>query len=421
MEIDFNAKKAKELTKTIKETNRVLKNVYKQNFLWGPIIRSIQDGRNTVVVTLYNKKEVDFSKISNNGTDYEKEYGASFKNKFVSVDNGTPNGDALVYYYITFNNADNKLNQENAAKFFKDYFEDNEENIRRYLDIYVDTLNVDADDILRLNVAGNLLSKVDVLDEDGNVVMETIETKDNEGKVIKTEQRPLRKYELINETKTSDNAAGIEYGEELTAYKSVFRSLISTLTKTDGTDDLVNEVIEINPTTKTYAGDGIFKNLIDEDAITDIMSSKEINEHPKHIAEFKNDTEGVKALIVDNENSTPYILNAETPLTTSLLIATGDVVIERTFAGTIIAKGTITVNVGDNIDSTVEINHDRDMVRHVLDIENTFSYTNTTKNYSPMKLFKTGVMNISTSSSKGDDNSEIVIEDLVSYENWTKQ
>lgn len=60
MEIDFNAKKAKELTKTIKETNRVLKNVYKQNFLWGPIIRSIQDGRNTVVVTLYNKKEVDF-------------------------------------------------------------------------------------------------------------------------------------------------------------------------------------------------------------------------------------------------------------------------------------------------------------------------------------------------------------------------
>lgn len=60
MEMDFNAKKAKELTKTVKETNRVLKNVSKHNFLWGPIIRSIQDGRNTVVVTLYNEKEVDF-------------------------------------------------------------------------------------------------------------------------------------------------------------------------------------------------------------------------------------------------------------------------------------------------------------------------------------------------------------------------
>ena len=60
MEIDFNAKKAKELTKTIKETNRVLKNVYKQNFLWDPIIRSIQDGRNTVVMSIYGEREVNF-------------------------------------------------------------------------------------------------------------------------------------------------------------------------------------------------------------------------------------------------------------------------------------------------------------------------------------------------------------------------
>lgn len=60
MEIDFNAKKAKELTKTIKETNRVLKNVYKQNFLWDPIIRSIQNGSNTVVINIEGEKEVNF-------------------------------------------------------------------------------------------------------------------------------------------------------------------------------------------------------------------------------------------------------------------------------------------------------------------------------------------------------------------------
>lgn len=60
MDIDFNVKKAKELTKTIKETNRVLKNVYKQNFLWGPIIRSIQDGRNTVVISMDSEREVNF-------------------------------------------------------------------------------------------------------------------------------------------------------------------------------------------------------------------------------------------------------------------------------------------------------------------------------------------------------------------------
>jgi carbamoylphosphate synthase small subunit len=60
MEIDFNVKKAKELTKTVKETNRVLKNVYKQNFLWEPIIKSIQEGRNTVVILIDNEKEVNF-------------------------------------------------------------------------------------------------------------------------------------------------------------------------------------------------------------------------------------------------------------------------------------------------------------------------------------------------------------------------
>ena len=42
MEIDFNANKAKELTKTVKETNRILKNVGKHNSLWEAIVKSIR-------------------------------------------------------------------------------------------------------------------------------------------------------------------------------------------------------------------------------------------------------------------------------------------------------------------------------------------------------------------------------------------
>ena len=60
MEIDFNANKAKELTKTVKETNRIFKNVYEQNFLWDPIIKSIQNGRNTVVINMDSKREENF-------------------------------------------------------------------------------------------------------------------------------------------------------------------------------------------------------------------------------------------------------------------------------------------------------------------------------------------------------------------------
>lgn len=60
MEINFNVKKAKELTKTVKETNKILKNLYEQNFLWDPIIRSIQNGHNTVVINIDGEREVNF-------------------------------------------------------------------------------------------------------------------------------------------------------------------------------------------------------------------------------------------------------------------------------------------------------------------------------------------------------------------------
>lgn len=60
MVMDFNAKKAKELTKTVNETNRLLKNVSEHNFLWDPIVRSIQNGRNTIVMNIEGEKEVNF-------------------------------------------------------------------------------------------------------------------------------------------------------------------------------------------------------------------------------------------------------------------------------------------------------------------------------------------------------------------------
>lgn len=368
------------------------------------------------------KKEVDFSKIGNNGTDYEKEYGAKFKNKFVSVNNGSTQQDALVYFYITFEDSDNKLNQANAAKFFKDYFEDNEENIRRYLDIYVKELNVDEDDILRLNVAGNILSKVEATDEDGNVIMEEAEVTDSAGNKTKKMQ-PVMKYELINETKTADTAAGIDYTTELDSYKSVFSALYSKLSKADPDTDEINNVIEKDAEGKKYIHGGLFENLIDMTVFNYIMQSDETTAKGG-IAEFRNDTEGVKALVIDNKDKNAYELNAETPLTTSLLIASGDVIVERNFEGTIIAGGNITLAIGGaENNSTVEIDHNRDMVRHVLDIENTFtkSTLSQTENYAPMDLFKTGVMNISSSKTTGTEKSDIVIEDLVTYENWTKQ
>lgn len=60
MEIDFNANKAKELTMVVNEIGYMLETARKCNFLWDPIIRSIQKGYNTVVMNIEGEKEVTF-------------------------------------------------------------------------------------------------------------------------------------------------------------------------------------------------------------------------------------------------------------------------------------------------------------------------------------------------------------------------
>lgn len=384
---------------------------------------------------------VDYSKISNNGTDYGKEYGATYRTKFVSIDNGTGNAEALVYFYIAFEDTkgtQKELDQENAAKFFKDYFSENEENIRRYLDIYIDTLDVNEDDIFRLNIAGNMLSKVNVTDEDGNPVMEEVEVTDEDGNKTK-KIRQATKYELITETQTADNAAGIDYSTEVEAYKNVFTSLVSKLAKEGAEQSEIDEVLKLKDDgSGQYEGKGIFENLIDRTAFEFIVDSVEANSEytnpdgTKVIldreARFDNAAEGVKAIVVDNAYyGSVYELGTSTPTTTSLLIASGDVKITREFKGTVIAGGNITIACGGaENNNTVEIDHDRDMVRHVLDVENTFTArdgSGTQKQCSPMTLFKTGAMKISNpgNSKDAETKGDIVIEDLVTYQNWTKE
>lgn len=376
-----------------------------------------------------NKVEVDYSKISNDGTDYGTEYGATWQTKYVSVNNGIGSADALVYFYITFKDATGtELVQDRAAEFFKDYFSENEENIRKYLDIYIDTLDVNEDNIFRLNIAGNLLSKVNVTDEDGNVVMEEVEVTDKNGNK-KKEQRAVTKYELINETQTADNAAGIDYSTEVDTYKNVFRGLTTKLIK-DGASVTQDEEDEVYATDSNglYTGKGIWENLINDTVFNAIVDSVEANTNGfNKEARFENATEGVKAIVIDNKTlGTEYELGSETPYTTSLLIASGDVRITREFKGTVIAGGKITIAYGQGSEdsSSIDINHDRDMVRHVLDVKNTFtSYTAGVDpdEYSPQDLFEDEMMSITNISSDADEKGEIVIEDLVTYENWTKE
>lgn len=340
-------------------------------------------------VAAVDKVEVDFSKA---GIDYAAKYGATFRQKYVRTSNGSATSDTLIYYYMTFNS------QAEAAAFFYDYFSENQEHISQYLDIYIKTLEVN--DIERLNVAGNILKRVPKTDADGNQVY------DNAGNLEYT-------YELVRETKSADEAAGVDYATEISIYSQVFEGLTtklvrdaSSLTQTE--KDNVDESIENSP--------GIFANLIDMDMFDKLCNSDEFVGSNK--AEFVNVAEGVKAVVANNQHEVYKVssLNPET----SLLIASGDVEVDKKFSGCIISGGTITINYGsDGNGITEDITNDKEMIRHVLNMTTPFTIAGVETDVCVMDLFKDG-MGIATKES-ADKEERIVVEDLVTFDNWSKE
>lgn len=350
-------------------------------------------------VPLENRVEVDFGKA---GIDYSTKYGASFGQKYVRTTNGNATNETLIYYYMTFNS------QADAATFFYDYFSENKDRISQYLDIYVKTLEVG--DIEKLNVAGNILKKVPKTDAQGNQI------KDSSGNLEYT-------YELIKETKTADDASGIDrdYATELSVYNSVFEGLTTKLVRDAGslTQEEKDNVDESNP-----ASAGIFANLIDMDMFQKLCNSPEFR-NSYNEAQFVNSVEGVKAVVVDNKGKGVYNIS-NLPETTSLLIASGDVQVNEEFKGCIICGGTITVSYGtDGNGTTEDITNDKEMIRHVLNMTTKFTIETTpgnteTKDICVMDLFKDG-MGLATSEESANKEDHIVVEDLVTYDNWNKE
>jgi hypothetical protein len=293
---------------------------------------------------------------------------------------------------MTFNS------QAEASAFFYDYFSDNADRISQYLDIYVDTLEID--DIERLNVAGNILKRVPKTDASGN------EIKDSKGNTEYT-------YELVRETKSADNAAGVDYGTEISTYKTVFQGLTTKLIRnasslTQEEKDNVDESIENSK--------GIFANLIDMDMFNKLCNSQEFA--GSHVAEFVNSVEGVKAVVTNKDNYKISDLQPET----SLLISSGDVEVDIPFRGCIISGGTITVNCGTGGDGVTEdISNDKEMIRHVLNMTTPFTIAGTQTDVSVMDLFKDGMGIATSEKATGVKEDHIVVEDLVTYDNWNKE
>lgn len=316
-----------------------------------------------------------------------QKYNASFIKRYVPVGGGT--SDTYVYYYMTFKS------QQDASKFFRDYFKEDSKHIKDYLNIYIDQLDVPVDEngavgINNFSVAGNVIRKV-----------ENEETKEVS-------------YELVESTLSTDIATGkMENQEkEIDFYKKAYTGYGLNLLANSEVGESISYTDANGVTqTKELQENAIFENLINVELLNKIcpVGQSKI---------FQDADKNVKALVVNNKGQNICDVDAGVKPETSLLIATGDVQVDRAFAGTIVCGGTIYLK------SEGDIQYNAEDVRRVLNIANEFDVivgTNKEKRKIAVKdLFYSG-MDITSKSDEGDGNNKLDIAGLVSYENWSKE
>lgn len=331
-----------------------------------------------------------------------QKYNASFIKRYVPVGGGS--SDTYVYYYMTFDS------QQNASKFFRDYFKEDSKHIKDYLNIYLEQLDVPVDEngvvgIDNFNVAGNVLRKVDVpvLDANGKQVME-------DGKPKTTPE-----YELVESTLATDIATGemTNLENEISFYEKAYTGYCLNLLANSVVGESISYTDADGVTkTKVLKENAIFENLINVDLLNNICSVGETKE-------FLDTDKHVKALVVNNKGKD--ICNVDgvhIDPETSLLIATGDVEVNRAFKGTIVCGGTIYLK------SDGDIEYNAEDVRRVLNIVNEIDITIGSKtekrNVAVKDLFYSG-MDITSKSDSGSGTNKVDIAGLVSYENWSKE
>ncbi|MCR5256332.1 MAG: hypothetical protein K6D96_10500 [Acetatifactor sp.] len=298
--------------------------------------------------------EVDLSVMSNllgvSMDHYANGYRKVYSNK---------SGVMLVYYYLTFSTP------ERANYFFNAYYNADKTRMDKYLSHYIADAKLPVDTMLRVNLAGNVFRKVN-----GSFVLE-------------------------NSTSTTDSKS--ELKAESDKYLETYNRLCTQLSTAEIGTDAANE----------KAARGIFYNVIDRDAINTIVP----NVGDKKIA-YEPAGQGV---VIVNNGANPYKLSAhEGDVSTwadiKVIIATGDVEVDRSYEGIIIAGGNVKVSGGVNVTA--------DTVKASQALKATVGYVDG-NNYPAINLFSEGEFLYGSSGS--ESNGVISTTDLVTYENWSKE
>ncbi|MCR4787627.1 MAG: hypothetical protein K5888_03480 [Lachnospiraceae bacterium] len=306
-----------------------------------------------------------------------------------------PGSESLVYCYMKFESP------EKADEFFLSYYEENKEAVNRNTDKYIKSITLPLDqtdgvgnDTNNLGVAsGSLPSDNDIEAGTRNV----FEYSDGGTLVSRTRsERKMQSVELYENDGTNYENMRLAYGMKLSDdYEAIMASstpdapIVTRDADNDGTDD----------------HEAIFRNLIDEEKFKDINGSFEGKD--------------CNALLI--HQSSAYSLSAAELKKYNLIIADCDLNIpsgvffkdkdgnNTSFDGTIIAKGKITITGGGDI--TFSANSKK--------VDACMFLTKETDDgdVSVSEVFRDSMELTSLSD---DVSTDVSIEDLVMFENWTK-
>ena len=268
----------------------------------------------------------------------------------------------LVYCYLRF------PNEDAANRYFKDFYGVNAENVDRYTSLYAKEIRMDKENLLYLNIAGNMLTY-----EEGDTSRSVVDASG------------------ASERTQAQTASALK--------KAAFAGLCAKMVS--NTAQLTAEEL----------GRTAFQNIIDEYEVNQVRYAMGGS------ATVEITTPAGKMILTNEQN---YIVDSTTPDDVKIIISLYDVTVRRDFEGLIIAKRNITIAAGTNVTlkpidaatfSNILMTEVEPVTPGILD-----------DHYYLMNVFRDDIGVASNGSVTYDGGtSKVSMADLISYERWTKK
>ena len=287
-------------------------------------------------------------------------------------------GDSLVYFYMKF------ADEEKANLFFTKYYGLNKDAVDRYMGKYIKAITLPTTGSLKLkiNVAGHVVS-------DNS---ETAEIDPDTGK----KKRVISG--ITTDLNDDDESIADHYADDFERYSTMLMGYATKLS------DDYETLIESGEISRSGDNKAVFDNLIDAESLDEVVEGTHV---------YFSDGVSHKALLINQKNvDLVYNLTASDLSSCNLIIADCGLAIPsgvNSFEGTIIARGKIELPGND---MSFKANSKK--------VDECMFLMTDDGVYSVADVFKNSAELTSLSSLDGDVSSDVAIQDLVKFENWTK-